>query len=64
MRLGIAIQYFASGSLYDIVVKFGVSHTSVFESVWMIVEAMNELQVIKLNFYLMLLNRKRFQGDF
>ena len=41
MRLGIALRYFAGGSPYDIMVKFGVSHTSIFESVWIIVEAIN-----------------------
>ena len=41
MRLGIAKQYFDSGLPYDIMVKFGVLHTSVFESVWITVEAVN-----------------------
>jgi hypothetical protein len=31
-------------------VKFGVSHTSVFESVWIIVEAVNELPAMKIEY--------------
>lgn len=50
VRLGIAIRYFAGGSSYDIMVKFGVSHTSVFESVWIIVEAVNELSAMKIEY--------------
>jgi len=33
VRLGIAIRYCAGCSPYDIMFKFGASHTSVFESV-------------------------------
>ena len=50
VRLGIALRYFAGGSPYDIMVKFGVSHTSVFESVWIIVEAVNELPAFKIEY--------------
>jgi hypothetical protein len=50
VRLGIAIRYFAGGSPYDIMVKFGVSHTSVFDSVWIIVEAVNALPVMKIEY--------------
>lgn len=39
VRLGIALRYFAIGLPYNIMVKFGVSHSFVFESVWIIVEA-------------------------
>jgi hypothetical protein len=50
VRLAIAIRYFAGASPYDIMVKFGVSHTSIFESIWMIVEAVNELQEMKIEY--------------
>jgi hypothetical protein len=49
-RLGIAIRYFAGGSPYDIMSKFGVSHTSVFESVWMVVEAVNKLPAMNIEY--------------
>lgn len=41
VRLGIALRYFAGGSPYDIMAKYGVSHSSVFESVWIVVESLN-----------------------
>jgi hypothetical protein len=50
VRLAIAIRYFAGASPYDIMVKYGVSHTSVFESIWMIVEAVNELAEMKIEY--------------
>ncbi len=50
VRLGIAIRYFAGGSPYDIMVKFGVSHTSIFESVWIIVEAVNNSSVMHIEY--------------
>jgi hypothetical protein len=50
VRLGIAIRYFAGGSPYDIMAKFGVSHTSVFESVWMVVEAVNNLPAMNIEY--------------
>ena len=49
-RLGIALRYFAGGSPYDIMVKFGVSHSSVFECVWIIVQAVNELSAMKISY--------------
>ena len=50
VRLGIALRYSAGGSPYNIMVKFGVSHTSIFESVWIIVEAVNALPVTKIEY--------------
>ncbi len=50
VRLGVAKRYFAGGSPYDIMSKFGVSHTSVFESVWMVVEAVNKLPAMNIEY--------------
>ena len=41
IRLACALRYFAGGSPYDIVVKFGISHSDVFTSVWAVVDAIN-----------------------
>jgi hypothetical protein len=49
-RLGIALRYFAGGSAYDVMAKFGVSHTSIFESVWIVVEAVNECSSMKIEY--------------
>ena len=43
VRLACAIRYFAGGSPYDLMGKFGISHTEVLESVWYVVEAINVL---------------------
>lgn len=40
-RLACAIRYFAGGSPYDIVAKYGIGHTDVFNSVWYVVDAIN-----------------------
>jgi len=40
-RISCAIRYFAGGSPYDIAVMHGISHTSVFDSVWMVVDSVH-----------------------
>ena len=42
-RLGCALRYFAGGSPYDIMVKFGVCYQDVIASVWIVVQAVNTL---------------------
>jgi len=41
VRLACALRYFAGGSPYDLMGKYGISHTVVMESVWYVVEAIN-----------------------
>jgi hypothetical protein len=41
VHLASALQYFAGGSPYDLVGVYGISHTDVMDSVWHIVEAVN-----------------------
>jgi hypothetical protein len=41
--LACALRYFAGGSPYDIMAKYGVSHASALDSVWAVVEAVNSL---------------------
>ena len=41
VRLACALRYFAGGSPYDIMVKYGISHASKYESIWTVVEAVN-----------------------
>lgn len=43
VRLACAIRYFAGGSPYDILSKYGISHTEMLESVWQVTEAVNTL---------------------
>ena len=41
VRLACALRYFAGGSPYDIMAKYGLSHASLYESIWAVVEAVN-----------------------
>lgn len=41
VRLAAALRYFAGGSPYDILCKYGLSHTETLESVWYTVDAVN-----------------------
>jgi hypothetical protein len=40
--LGCALRYFGGGSPYDLMVNYGISHTEVLSSVWMVVKAVNK----------------------
>jgi hypothetical protein len=42
--LGCALRYFAGGSPYDLMVKFGILHTEVLDCVWFVVQAINKLK--------------------
>ena len=64
MRLAIAIRYFAGASPYNIMVKYGVSHTSVFESVWIVVEAVNQLPAMKIQYPSDVAEQKRIAKGF
>ena len=44
VRLACALRYFAGGSSYDIMAKYGVSHSEVMNSVWYVVEASNQMK--------------------
>ena len=41
IQLACALRYFDGGSPYEIMVKYGLSHVSVLESIWAVVEAVN-----------------------
>ena len=49
-RLSIALRYFAGGSSYDISLTHGVSHTEVFNSVWLVVQAVNKCSELDIKF--------------
>ena len=42
LRVSASLRYFAGGSPYDIMLSHGISHTSFFESVWSVVDAVNQ----------------------
>ena len=41
VQLVCALHYFAHGSPYNIIGKYGVSHSIVMDSVWYVIEAVN-----------------------
>ena len=62
--LGIALQYFAGGSPYDIMVKLGVSHSSIFDCVWIVVEAINSVSAMKIEYLSDVEEQKKMLGGF
>jgi hypothetical protein len=41
VRLACAIRYFAGGSPYNLITKFGIGYSDFFRNVWIVVEAIN-----------------------
>ena len=50
VRLAAAIRFFADGEAYDIAYMCGVSHTVVFESIGIVVNAINKCEEMKISF--------------
>jgi hypothetical protein len=50
LRLSAALRYFAGGSSYDIMVVHGISHSSLFQSVWLVVDAIHSCKELQISF--------------
>ena len=50
VRLACALRYFAGGSPYHIMAKYGISHASLFESIWAVVEAVNSCEEFSIEY--------------
>ena len=50
VRLACAIRYFAGGSPYDIMCKYGVSHTEIFRSAWFVIDAVNQITAFNIEY--------------
>jgi hypothetical protein len=50
VRLACVLRYFAGGSPYDFMVKYGISHTNVKDSVWYVVHAVNTASEFKIEY--------------
>ena len=50
IRLSAALRYFAGGRPDDIALVHGISHTEVFNSVWKVVDAVNDCKVLDFSF--------------
>jgi hypothetical protein len=46
-KLAVALRYFAGGSVHDIKIAHGISKTAVYDSVWAVVNAVNESIVME-----------------
>ena len=44
IRVACTLRYFNGGSPYDIMTKYGVSHTELMDNVWYVVEAVNAMK--------------------
>ena len=53
LKLSIALRYLAGGDPLDIMISHGVSHSSVFESLWQVVDAINMCEALKISFPLL-----------
>ena len=50
VRLTCALRFFAGGEAYDIACMFGVSHSSVFESIDVVIDAINKCKELNISF--------------
>ena len=50
LRLGIALRFFKGCPSFDVSEIFGVSHAAVIDSIWIVVQAINELAVFNLQY--------------
>ena len=49
-QLGAALCYFAGGSAYDLSIMFGMSVKEIYRSVWIVVDAINKCNRLKIKF--------------
>ena len=50
LRLSAAVRYFAGGDPLDIMLSHGISHSSVYNSIWGVVDAVNKCDKLKFAF--------------
>lgn len=50
IRLATALRFFAGGSPYDLSVVHGISNSAVYDSVWIVVDAINECNDLRIRF--------------
>ena len=50
LKLSLAIRYFAGGDPYDLMISHGVSLSSVYNSVWQVVDAVNACEDLVIEF--------------
>lgn len=50
IRLAAALRFFAGGSPYDLAIVHGISHSAVYESVWIVLDAINQHSDLRIRF--------------
>jgi hypothetical protein len=50
LKLAVALRYFAGGSVHDIKIAHGVSKTVVYDSVWVVVNAVNDCNLFQMEY--------------
>jgi hypothetical protein len=63
-HLSIALRYFAGGSLVDISVVHGVSHSEVLKCVWMVVDAVNQCESLAIKFPTCHMEQRKIAAQF
>lgn len=64
IRLACALQYFAGGSPYDLMSVYRVSHTSILDSVWCVVDAVNQLREFHIEYPKSATEQKKIAKEF
>ena len=50
IRLSAALRFFAGGDPYDIMISHGISHSSVYRSIWGVVDCVNRCETLSFHF--------------
>lgn len=64
VRLACALRYFAGVSPYDIMAKYGISHTDVMEIVWYVVHSVNTTSELNIEYPLCEVEQARIAAGF
>jgi hypothetical protein len=64
VRLACALRYFAGGSPYDLVGVYGILHTDVVDSVWHVVEAVNNYPKFAIEYPLSVEEQEEIVAEF
>jgi hypothetical protein len=62
--IGIALRYLAGGQAMDIALFHGVSHSVVLESLWLVVDAINQQPELSINFPVSHAEQLQLANDF
>jgi len=64
LRLSIALRYFAGASMWDILISHGVSRTEAYNSIWEVVDAVNEIESFDISYPSCHIEQERIAAEF